>query len=132
MRTRLLYLAAALVGLCYSVSLAGAGLYGAPISFAWWSTVVLLGSALLAGCAALGPTSKRPWTRWPAVVGSGILTAYFIPAAVGTVRHYARGELIASLTQLGIRLALVVPVLFSMMIALWDIWDSDRRLKPEE
>jgi|SRR5712664_3010347 len=126
MRTSLLYSAAAVVGLYYSVSLALAGLYGAPVSFAWWSTVLLLGSVLLAGCAALRLTSKRPWTRWPAVIGSGILTAYLILAAVGTMRHYQRGEVIASTAQLGARLASVAPVLVSMAIALWDSWNSDR------
>jgi hypothetical protein len=130
MRTRLLYLAAALVGLYYSISLAGAGLYGAPVSFARWSAVLLLGSALLAGCAALGPASKRPWTRWPAVVGSGILTAYFIPAVFGTLRHYARGEVIASTVQLGARLASVLPVLVSMAIALRDARNSRRAEHP--
>jgi|SRR6266481_5824807 len=130
MRTRLLYLAAALVGLYYSVSLAGAALYGAPISFARWSAVLLLGSTLLAGCAALGPASKRPWTRWPAVVSNGILTAYFIPAVFGTLRHYLRGEIITSTTQLGARLVSVVPVLVSMTIALRDIRDSRRMENP--
>jgi hypothetical protein len=126
MRTCLLYFAAAAVGLYFSASLAMAGLDGAPSSFAWWSTVLFIGSALLAGSAALRLWWKRPCPRWSAVLGSGILTTYFIPSAISTLRDYERGEAIASPAQLGIRLALGVPVLASMAIALWSIWDYER------
>lgn len=121
MRIRLLYLATALVGFYWSVSLALVGQYGAPSSFWWWSTVLFTGSLLLAGCAVLRWTSKWRWAKWPAVVGSGILTIYFIPAAIMTLRGYARGEAIASPAHLGSVLALVVPVVVSLTVALRNI-----------
>lgn len=126
MQTCLLYFAAALVGFYFSVSLAMAGQYGAPSSFAWGSTVLFVGSTVLAGCATLRLRWKWSWTKWPALLGNGILTTYFIPAAVGTLREYERGEAIISSTQLGIRLALTTLILASMAVALWDIWDCER------
>jgi hypothetical protein len=121
MRIGLLYLVTALVGFYWSVSLALAGQYGAPSAFSWFSIVLFTGSVLLAGSAAMRSTTKQHWARWPAVIGSGILTSYFIPAAVLTLLRYRRGDAIASLAQLAAKLALVVPILISFAIAVREL-----------
>jgi hypothetical protein len=101
METSLIYLATALVGFYWSASLALAGRYGAPTPFAWGSAVLFIGSVLLVGCAAMKRSSKQRRARWLAVIGSGILSIYFILAAVTTLWDYARGEAILSQLSLG-------------------------------
>lgn len=59
--------------------------------------------------------------KWSAVLGSGILTVYFIPAAYITLWDYAKGEVTSSPAQLGMRMALVVPILLSFTIAIREV-----------
>lgn len=125
----MLYVVDATLGFGWSVYRTLGGFYSP--TFPWWGIPLLLGSLVLAGRAALAWNSEANWTRWLSVIGTGLLAAYFVPAAAVTLRGYAQGKIIASTVQLGTSLAIVAFVVVCFAVALWDIWDSDR-LKPEE
>jgi hypothetical protein len=90
-------------------------------SFPWLYIPLPLGWIFLAGCTALTWNSKKHWTKWLPVVGTGLIAAYFVPAAVVTLPRYARGEVIASTTHLGIALIATAFAAACLGVALWGV-----------
>ena len=119
MTTRALYVADATLGLTWGVYRTLAG--SLSPSFPWWGIPLLLGSLFLAGCSMRKRSYEKCRGRWPVVVGTGLLTAYFVFGGIVTVRGYAQGTVIASLAQLGFVLSLVVFVVFCFVVAIWDL-----------
>jgi phosphatidylglycerophosphate synthase len=124
MTTRMLYVADATLGLGWLIYTVVAGSYSP--SFPWWYIFLLLGSLLLVGCTTVMRNSDKHWEKWPPVMGTGLLAAYFVPAAVVTLRRYAQGKVIASAAQLGTRLAIVTFVVVCFTVAIWDLFNARR------
>jgi hypothetical protein len=103
----LLYLATALVGFYWSTYLTLTGLYGMP--FSRWYIVIFIGAVVLFVGAILWWASNREWTRWFPIIGSVLLSSYFVPAGIVLIRQ-GRFDLI--------RLLIVTLVLVSLIVAV--------------
>lgn len=126
MRPRMLYVIDATLGFGWTFYIAGSY---SP-SFPWRYVPLPLGWIFLAGCTALTWNSKKHWTKWLPVVGTGLIAAYFVPATVATIPRYARGEVIASTTQVGIALTVAAFVAVCFGVALWDLLRVRHRESP--
>jgi hypothetical protein len=103
----LLYIVTALVGFYWAIYLTLTGLYGLP--FSRWYIVIFIGALVLLVGAILWWTSSSPWTRWVPIVGSLLLGAYFIPAAIVLLRQ-GRMDLI--------RVFIIFLILASLVVAV--------------
>lgn len=103
----LLYLVTALVGFYWSIYLTLTGLYGIP--FSRWYVVIFIGAVVLFIGAILWWASSSEWTRWFPIIGSGLLSAYFVPAGIVLIRQ-GRIDLI--------RVLIVALVLASLVVAI--------------
>jgi len=111
----ILYCTTAMFGLFWTIRLYLMGIYGAP--FSWWYPVMLLGSlSLLVGAFSTG-ASSRSWTLWPPLFGSAVLTTFFVPAIIDTLRAYFRGEVVGG-AQLANRVLVVALVLSFLGVAI--------------
>jgi hypothetical protein len=81
----LLYLTTACVGFYWSLYLTLTGLYGVP--FSGWYILIFVGAAILLVGAILWWASAKEWTRWFPIIGSALLTTYFVPAGVVLIRQ---------------------------------------------
>jgi hypothetical protein len=116
----LLYLATALVGFYWSIYLTLTGLYGIP--FSRWYVVIFTGAVVLLIGAILWWTSNREWTRWFPIIGSILLSSYFVPAGIVLIRQ-GRLDLI--------RLLIVALVLASLIVAVKERHvTTDHQLQP--
>jgi hypothetical protein len=84
-----LYVVTGLVGLAWAWYVHAMGLYGAP--FTWWNVILYTGSLVLTLGGLLWWTTKRCWTRWLPLTGSGVLAIYFFPAFMTNLPDYAAG-----------------------------------------
>jgi hypothetical protein len=100
-------------------------------SFPWWSVFLLMGWVLLAVRVVFMWNSERNRTRWLSVFGTGLLTTYFAPATIVTIRGYAKGKIIASTVQLGTTLAMVAFVVVCFAVALWDL-SAAKQARPSD
>ena len=110
-----LYLVTAFAGLYWAARVSLLGLYGVPISP--WSFVLLAGALVLFVGAVLHWTPKFAWGEWLPLVGSLLLTSFFLPAGVGLVRGYFRSE-VAGGPTLAARLSVAAVVLISLVVAI--------------
>jgi len=80
-----LYLVTALGGFYWTGRLVLIGVYGVPVPF--WTLAPFVGSVALLLGAIQCWTSGPGWARWLGLVGSLILSAFFLPASVGLWRR---------------------------------------------
>lgn len=119
MTTRALYVAEATLVLGWAMYRTVAG--SLSPSFPWLGIPLLLGWLILAGSSVRKRNYEKYRAKWPPVVGTGLLAAYFVFAAIVTVRGYVRGTVIASVAQLGFVLGLIAFVVVCFAVALWDL-----------
>lgn len=108
----LLYLLTALVGLYWSVYLAMTGLYGVP--FSPWYVVIFVGSLVLLAGAVFWCVSTSEWTRWMPIIGSVLLSMYFVPAIIAVLRDGG----FTQPTKLLIRVGVVALVIASLLVSI--------------